>query len=336
MSIQGLGYVGVRANSLEDWAQFGANFLGMQLTDRSRKTLALRMDDRRQRMIVAEDGGEGVAFFGWEVPDAAALDQFAARLEAAGVAVTRGSRALADERRVKDLIAFSDPLGNRLEIFHGAETTAEPFQPGRAISGFRTGPLGMGHAVLHVNNIDDAVPFYRDVLGFKLSDYMLRPFRAFFFHANPRHHSIAFIETGRSATHHLMVECFNLDDVGQCYDLALREEGRVGVTLGRHINDEITSFYSNTPSGFMVEYGWGGRSIEPKTWEPVEVTWGPSMWGHDRMWMTPEGRVEARNLRIAAAAQGLRKPVNVIEGNYKLSPGVCPWWDATVQDVAAE
>jgi 2,3-dihydroxybiphenyl 1,2-dioxygenase len=336
MSIQGLGYVGVRAKSLEDWAQFGANFLGMQLTDRSRKTLALRMDDRKQRMIVAEDGGEGVAFFGWEVPDAAALDQFAARLEAAGVAVTRGSRALADERRVKDLIAFSDPLGNRLEIFHGAETTAEPFRPGRAISGFRTGPLGMGHAVLHVNNIDDAVPFYRDVLGFKLSDYMLRPFRAFFFHANPRHHSIAFIETGRSATHHLMVECFNLDDVGQCYDLALREEGRVGVTLGRHINDEITSFYSNTPSGFMVEYGWGGRSIEPKTWEPVEVTWGPSMWGHDRMWMTPEGRVEARNLRIAAAAQGLRKPVNVIEGNYKLSPGVCPWWDATLQGVAAE
>jgi 2,3-dihydroxybiphenyl 1,2-dioxygenase len=336
MLIQGLGYVGVRAKSLEDWAQFGANFLGMQLTDRSRKTLALRMDDRKQRMLVAEDGGEGVAFFGWEVPDAAALDQFAARLEAAGIAVTRGSRALADERRVKDLIAFSDPLGNRLEIFHGAETTAEPFQPGRAISGFRTGPLGMGHAVLHVNNIDDAVPFYRDVLGFKLSDYMLRPFRAFFFHANPRHHSIAFIETGRSATHHLMVECFNLDDVGQCYDLALREEGRVGVTLGRHINDEITSFYSNTPSGFMVEYGWGGRSIEPKTWEPVEVTWGPSMWGHDRMWMTPEGRVEARNLRIAAAAQGLRKPVNVIEGNYKLSPGVCPWWDATLQGVAAE
>jgi 2,3-dihydroxybiphenyl 1,2-dioxygenase len=336
MSIQGLGYVGVRAKSLEDWAQFGTNFLGMQLAERSRNTLALRMDDRKQRMIVAEDGGEGVAFFGWEVADAAALDQFAARLEAAGVTVTRGTRARADERRVKDFIAFADPLGNRLEIFHGAETTAEPFQPGRAISGFRTGPLGMGHAVLHVNNVDDAVPFYRDVLGFKLSDYMLRPFRAFFLHANPRHHSIAFIETGRSATHHLMVECFNLDDVGQCYDLALREEGRVGVTLGRHINDEITSFYSNTPSGFMVEYGWGGRSIEPKTWEPVEVTWGPSMWGHDRMWMTPEGRVEARNLRIEAAAQGLRRPLNVIEGNYKLSSGVCPWWDAAVRGEAAE
>jgi 2,3-dihydroxybiphenyl 1,2-dioxygenase len=251
--------------------------------------------------------------------------------------VARGSRALADERRVKDLIVLADPLGNRLEVFHGPETTAEPFKPGRSISGFRTGPLGMGHVVLHVKDINDAVPFYRDVLGFRLSDFMVRPFNAYFFHANPRHHSIAFIETGRNATHHLMVELFSLDDVGQCYDLALSEpEKLIGVTLGRHINDEVTSFYSNSPSGFMVEYGWGGRVIDVDNWQTEEVTWGPSMWGHDRMWMTPEKRVESRELRIRAASTGLRKPVNVIDGNHKLMPGVCPWWDGVVRGEAAE
>ena len=71
---------------------------------------------------------------------------------------------------------FNDPAGNRLEIFHGAETTTDPFKPGRAISGFRTGPLGMGHAVLHCEKIDDVVPFYVDILGFKLSDYFTKPF----------------------------------------------------------------------------------------------------------------------------------------------------------------
>ena len=65
MDIQGLGYVGVRAKSLEDWTGFGTKFLGMQLVDRSGKSLALRMDDRKQRVLVSEDGGEGVAFFGW-------------------------------------------------------------------------------------------------------------------------------------------------------------------------------------------------------------------------------------------------------------------------------
>jgi 2,3-dihydroxybiphenyl 1,2-dioxygenase len=336
MSINGLGYVGVHAKSLEDWAGFGEKFLGMQLIDKSRGTLAFRMDDRKQRLVVAEDGGEGVAFFGWEVADAAALDRCATQLERASVPFERGSRALADERRVKDLIGFSDPVGNRLEIFHGAETTSAPFTPGRNISGFRTGPLGMGHAVLHVKDINDVIPFYRDVLGFRLSDYMTKPFNAYFFHANPRHHSIAFIETGRNATHHLMVELYNLDDVGQGYDLALGVEGRIGVTLGRHINDEVTSFYSNSPSGFMVEYGWGGRVIDPDNWQTQEVTWGPSMWGHDRMWMTPEGRVEARKIRVAAAATGLRKPVNVIEGNFERMAGVCPWWDGVARGEAAE
>ena len=336
MDIVALGYVGVHASSLEDWTSFGTRFLGMQLVDKTRKRLALRMDDRKQRVVVSEDGGEGVDFFGWEAADHAALERCAARLEHAGVAVSRGSRALADERRVKELIVLADPLGNRLEIFHGAECASDPFKPGRSISGFRTGPLGMGHAVLHVKNINDVLPFYQNVLGFRLSDYMVRPFNAYFFHANPRHHSIAFIETGRNATHHLMVELFGLDDVGQCYDLALGEEGRIGTTLGRHINDEVTSFYSNSPSGFMVEYGWGGRVIDVDNWEPEEVAWGPSMWGHDRLWLPPEKREEARRIRIAAAATGLRKPVNVIAGNYNLMPGVCPWWDAMIRREAAE
>jgi len=308
----------------------------MQLVDQSRGTRAFRMDDRKQRLIVNAGAGDGIGFYGWEVADAAALDALSSHLEKSAVAVARGSAALAAERRVADMIVFHDPLGNRLEAFHGAEVASDAFKPGRSISGFRTGPLGMGHAVLHVNDINDAVPFYRDVLGFKLSDYMTRPFNAYFFHANPRHHSIAFIETGRNATHHLMVELYSLDDVGQCYDLALGEEGRIGVTLGRHINDEVTSFYSNSPSGFMVEYGWGGRVIDVEHWQPEEVTWGPSMWGHDRLWMTPEKRVEARAIRVEAASTGLRKPVNVIDGNYKLMQGVCPWWDGVVRGEAAE
>ena len=97
-----------------------------------------------------------------------ALKMIGARLEANGTKVARGSRALADERLVKDLIICQDPGGNRLEFFHGAAVASDPFKPGRAMSGFRTGPLGMGHAVLHCTKIDELVPFYRDILGFRL------------------------------------------------------------------------------------------------------------------------------------------------------------------------
>ena len=249
-------------------------------------------------------------------------------LERAQVQVARGSRALADERRVKDLIVFADPAGNRVEIFHGQETTTDPFQPGRSISGFRTGALGMGHAVLTAERIDDMIAFYRDVLGFRPSDYILKPFRAYFFHVNPRHHSLAFIETGKNAAHHMMMELFSFDDVGQGYDIAQGEKDRVAVTLGRHTSDYLTSFYSWTPSEFMVEYGWGGRLIEPETWKPYERSEGPSMWGHDRGWLPPAQREAAQRKTRELAASGYRAPVQVMEGNYGLMPGTCPWWDS--------
>jgi 2,3-dihydroxybiphenyl 1,2-dioxygenase len=328
MPIQSLGYVGIRTKALEDWERFATGLIGLQLAERSRAQLRFRMDDRRQRVIVDADGSDGAQFFGWEAENAAALDAVAARVEAAGMRVARGERALADQRRVRDLILFHDPAGNRVEVFHGAEHASEPFRPGRTLSGFRTGALGMGHAVLTVERIDDVLPFYRDVLGFGLSDYTLKPFKAYFMHVNPRHHSLALIETGRNFIHHLMVEFYSLDDVGQAYDIALGEEGRIGVTLGRHTNDFMTSFYSNTPSGFMVECGWGGRTIEPAAWKPVEMTTGPSIWGHERYWLPPEKRAEARAMRLQNARDGLREPVQVIEGNYRVMDGVCPWWDS--------
>ena len=243
MAVQALGYAGFGSAALDDWRQFGTGLVGLQAVERGNSLLAFRMDDRKQRIVIDRALGEGARFFGWEVADAAALEALAARLEAAQIEVTAEPQTLADARRVRALISFSDPAGNRLEAFYGPEIDDTPFSPGRSISGFRTGPLGLGHAVLTVENIDPMMSFYVDVLGFGLSDYILKPFRAFFFHVNARHHSLALIETGKSGMHHLMMELFSLDDVGQAYDIALTQEERVSVTLGRHTNDLMTSFY---------------------------------------------------------------------------------------------
>ena len=328
MPLQALGYAGFGSADLEDWRQFGTGLVGLQAVERSPSLLAFRMDDRKQRIVIDRSLPDGARFFGWEVADAAALDALAARLEQAETAVIAEPQTSADTRRVRALISFRDPAGNRLEAFYDAEIDDTPFSPGRSISGFRTGPLGLGHAVLTVENIDAVMPFYVDVLGFGLSDYMQKPFRAYFFHINARHHSLALIETGRNGMHHLMVELFSLDDVGQSYDVALSEPERVSVTLGRHTNDLMTSFYAKTPSSFMMECGWGGREIDPKTWRPFELQDGPSLWGHERVWLPPADREVARDMRMRAAAAGVRAPVQVMDGNYKLLSGTCPWWDS--------
>ncbi len=313
MTLLSLGYIGVRSRRLEDWQSFATGLLGMQLVDTAGGVRAFRMDDRRQRLLVthdADDGaGDALAFLGWEVADASALASLAAKLESHGVAVAPGSRQLAEERHVADLIVFRDPAGNRLEAFHGQAVAAEPFKPGRPISGFRTGALGMGHAVLHVVDVEPLLPFYRDILGFGVSDYGQTPYKLYFFHLNARHHSFAMVGTGRTGLHHFMVELCSIDDVGQGLDLALLEPDRLAYTLGRHTNDHVTSFYAHSPSGFFVEYGWNGLLIDPATWQPHETFDGPSLWGHERLYMDPGPRARLREMRLDAAARGVRAPV---------------------------
>ncbi|HWU67600.1 MAG TPA: hypothetical protein VN046_01885, partial [Stenotrophobium sp.] len=73
MSVISLGYVGVSTGRLDEWADFGAQFLGLQIADRSARTLSFRMDDLSQRFQF-EDGADGVIqHIGWEVESAAAL-----------------------------------------------------------------------------------------------------------------------------------------------------------------------------------------------------------------------------------------------------------------------
>jgi 2,3-dihydroxybiphenyl 1,2-dioxygenase len=223
-------------------------------------------------------------------------------------------RATAEElavRRVAEMVWCNDPLGNRVELFCGLDCAEHEFRPPRPGGGFRTGELGFGHAVLAVPRIDQVLPFYRDVLGMRMSDYAAVPFRAVFLHVNPRHHSLALLESEHAGLHHLMIEALSIDDLGRAYDAAI-EQGVVRVTLGRHTNDHMLSFYSASPSGFMVEYGWGGRSIDDATWKVEEMVHGPSLWGHERSWLGEEKRAEARALRLQAAAAGLRAPVHVV------------------------
>ena len=316
--LDNLGYVEIGGTDVAAWEEFATQLLGLEVAERTDRRVALRMDDRCQRITVTSDRSHTPFTLGWEVTDKPALDRLCACLEDHNVSVNVESPSTVSRRGVEDLVSFCDPLGNKLEAFVNLHAAGRIFRPARSISGFRTGRLGLGHAVLTVERIDEVMPFYQDILGFRLSDYTLAPFKAYFFHINPRHHSLAFIETGTNGLHHLMMELLSLDDVGQAYDIAQTSAERIGVTLGRHSNDLMTSFYTKTPSPFLVEYGWGGSSIDSSNWKASEYKYGPSLWGHERTWLSSEKRAEARALRFKAASLGIRAPVQVLEGNYTL------------------
>ncbi len=125
---------------------------------------AFRMDDRKQRVIV--DARCPKARVSWLGNDGCRGARRAGRahLERAKVTVTREPAFLADALlpRTRGLISFSDPQETGWRPFIVPRSTARRSGPARNISGFRTGPLGLGHAVLTVKSLDAMMPFYTE------------------------------------------------------------------------------------------------------------------------------------------------------------------------------
>ncbi len=283
MTVSSLGYVGVASSRLDDWREFASGVLGMQVVADGGDPLHLRMDDRYSRFIVSPEfgpGQEGLALIGWEVPDAAALGDVRRALEGAGVDVGDGTGEERADRRVDGLLVSADPAGNRLEFFHGKRPADGPFEPGRPMQGFKTGELGMGHLVLEVPDPGAECDFYVDVLGFRMSDHLKE--LLYFLRCNPRHHSIGIAHIGGDPRLlHVMLEVTTLDDVGTAFDAALERKQPMS-TIGVHANDNMTSFYVQTPSGFEIEYGYNGLVVDDATWVTT-ATDQPSVWGHHQL-----------------------------------------------------
>ena len=294
MEIHSLGYIGVNCTDPSRWAHYGTQVLGMmdvshQLADDD--SVYLKMDDRPWRIVIQSSDTDCYAFSGWEV---AGPDDFADAintLEQHGINFERAGAELTAQRRVQDLVSFTDPDGNRHEVYWGPISDFGQFASPLGIRQFITGEQGFGHVVLPTPGFDGCYEFYKNVMGFAVSDLMKVRFtpdpnepekRLYFMHCNERHHSLAIFESPMPAgCVHVMVEVDRVDEVGRCLDRIKAHNVKLTGTLGRHANDHMVSFYMATPSGFMLEYGAEGRTVADwSRYSPFQSTVN-SFWGHD-------------------------------------------------------
>ena len=285
-AIAALGYVGVEVSDLARWRHFAGQILGLQIAPRDDGTIDLRMDDYASRVRLHEGPADDLAYAGWEVRDHAALMAVAERLAAAGHMVKPGDSGLCADRRVAALVQFEDPEGNRHEAFYGPlQRTEAPFVSPNGAR-FKTGRQGLGHIVLRCRDKAIMLDFFCGLLDFRVSDHIRaeivpgRPIELSFLRCNGRHHSLALapLRSPRRIVH-LMIETASIDDVGRALDRCLAEQIHLSLTLGRHSNDEMLSFYPMSPSGFDIEYGWGGLEVDDARWH-VLTHEAMSAWGH--------------------------------------------------------
>jgi len=292
IDLKSMGYVRVSSTDLDQWRTFAGKVLGLaEGRGPSADNLYYRIDEVSARLVVEPGESDLLQCVGWELADHAALQEAREHLQKAGVDFEEGTKEEIDERRVQELIRFRDPFDNVFELFHGITYEARPVVPPYGAT-FVTADQGMGHVVLPVSDDVEALRFYTDVLGFRLRDSMSMPGEFVgkgpgskvwlrFLGVNPRHHSLAFLPMPNpSKCVHIMLEVTELDDVGRALERVRKHGAPLSATLGRHMNDEMVSFYVKSPAGFDVEFGTDGLRVEDRTWVAREST-AVSYWGHD-------------------------------------------------------
>jgi len=288
MTIGSLGYLGLKVKDPGDFETFATHILGLMPVGRD-GAIRFRLDELGWRIAVEQREVDDVAYLGFEVSGGAELEDIRKRLQEAGVEVEVSTKELISAREVVDLISCKDPDGLTIEIFYGPTLRTEtPFASPAGVSGFVTGTQGLGHVVLSTKAVAAARRFYQDLLGFRLSDTIrMRMGRDLFvdmefFHCNPRHHTLALIPMSMpKRLHHFMLQVSSLDAVGFALERAQAAKSPITMTLGRHTNDRMVSFYTRTPAGFEVEFGFDAIEVDDATWRVTRHDRGSS-WGHKR------------------------------------------------------
>jgi 2,3-dihydroxybiphenyl 1,2-dioxygenase len=288
--IRGLGYLQVQTAELDRWRTFALDGIGWASgKDTSDDVLALRMDERRARLIVRAGDSDRVLAVGWEVRDGFALERVQRAVEDAGIMVRALSDEEADARAAELVIAFDDPAGTPVEVYFGPALDHSPLVTPFG-SRFVTGAQGMGHVVLPTTTFAATQEFYTQVLGFlprgaiRVGSPQARPRpRVRFLGVNRRHHSMALVPAPHGEAPglvHLMIEVDTLDAVGQALDRLTTLGFSISSTLGRHTNDKMVSFYVRAPGGWDIELGWDGMLVDEAYYTAEEIT-ADSYWGHD-------------------------------------------------------
>lgn len=280
-----LAYLGFEVSDMERWGALLTDVIGLTRgADNADGTRGYRMDEFEQRLFLRPGAADDVTVLGFAADNRREFDALLGRLAAAGVSVERGDAAACRDRHVTELMRFSDPEGNRVELCLAPRVAATAFASPVAPAGFVTGDMGMGHIVLVTRELAPMLRFYTEVIGMAESDRGAEEWagltiEAVFLHCNRRHHSIALgsgIPPVKRAAH-FEVHVPDIDDVGYALDRARGAGVEITHLPGRH-TDDVFSFYGRTPSGFEWEVGTGGYDVGP-AWRQRHLT-RFTAWGH--------------------------------------------------------
>jgi catechol 2,3-dioxygenase len=127
---------------------------------------------------------------------------------------------------------------------------------------FRLGKIG--HVALFVKDVERSARFYRDILGFEISDVYgddMIPGGVVFLRCNPDHHGVALFPATQdpnpgSGLHHMAFAVGTLDEVIKARDHLRRNDVRVHFEGRRRAGVQLAVEFKD-PDGHNLEIYWG-------------------------------------------------------------------------------
>jgi catechol 2,3-dioxygenase len=143
-------------------------------------------------------------------------------------------------------------------------------------------PVGIGHVVLKVRDLDRALAFYRDLLGFRVSSEMSNVM-IFLTATGESHHDLALLRVGDSAPspapnsvglYHVAIQLADWEAVKHAHGV-LTERGLLKGTADHGVTK---SLYTSDPDGNEIELycdapraEWEGRVQDAMTVRPLDL-----------------------------------------------------------------
>lgn len=257
--VKGLGYVALTVPEIDRSLDFYRRVAHLKVSERGAKRAFLTGGVNHHWLRLEETGQPSVARLGFEVADRGALDEIANRLDARGIPWKAADDLAGD--RVSEAIRFTDLDGFEIELF--TDMVALPVPMDTFLKMDR-----VLHSVWLADNPAESGRFYREVLGFRESDWIERSM-VFMRAGNRYHHSIGI---GRDAARlgqldHFCILVDDLDDVMRARNVALRSGARLRQDVVRHAASGSTSTYIIDPmNDICVEFCVNHRQIDDESY----------------------------------------------------------------------
>jgi catechol-2,3-dioxygenase len=243
-----LAHVGLNAVDLSKQAEFYNDKWGLERVDEFGNEMFFRAEGPAHHVLTLhEHESAGLHHIALEVASSDEIDRAFDELTAAGIeVVTPPAQEL--EPGVRKAIRFKDPDGFLVELVAGVDRITDAYGQ-RDVK-----PQDLNHIVLNVADAARSEAFYRDQLGFQLTDRFINGLS--FWACNANHHSLAFGEgrDGQASFHHAAFDMKDWED----WIKAVFHAGERGIPRvwgpGRHLfGNNLFSYYKD-PEGNTVEY----------------------------------------------------------------------------------